>query len=303
MSITGGGGFGPKGPGASGVKTGAKPGVSMRASERRKAVEAEVKAEAEQAPREDSFEIGAKQRLLGRDTGSLLPVDGSSEVSDIFPTIDRVSQATNVVAAFEERNRVLTRQFEAFRQQAQDLVDDVARAGFAPDAVKATRHDLDALREQMAQVRERILRNNRRIKLLQSSVYNLPRYDVGRLRRQTGKVSGAAGGVGGGIGAISMAGDVVQHGLSRTQGVTRLPLGGGASIDRHALGTYLSQIGPTSMLSRFAVSLVEAGRRFQVRVPVSAELRPLHADVAAGRAGRDLEELAHYAELGSRGKL
>jgi hypothetical protein len=97
-----------------------------------------------------------------------------------------------------------------------------------------------------------------------------------------------------------MGSDLTPGALPTGQGVTRLPLGAASTIDRHALGTYLSQIAPSTMLSRFAVGLIEAGQRLAIKPPVDSELSGLHDDVRSGRVGREFEELARYAEATNR---
>ncbi|MFH1812337.1 MAG: hypothetical protein ABIJ09_26610 [Pseudomonadota bacterium] len=285
------GGIGPKSP-----KT-PRQQVSTRASERRKAAKKGLPAKA-QEPTTDAFEIGAsQQKLLGR-----LPTTGSSgdSIPDLRDTVgaagDRTSQLTNLLSAIDENNTRLGTTFQTLKQSAESVVDSLVRTGFASEQLTTVRPVLDELRAQMSKVRGRIAWNNRRTKLLRSAAHGAMPFDVPTVQRRTSKARQAQG-WSRGLGLIAMGGDVVT-GLGTGQGITRLQLGAGAGIDRHALGTYLAQVVPQTMVSRFAVSLLEAGKRLQVRAPVSDELRGLHEDVRRGRAGKGLEALAQLSEAG-----
>jgi hypothetical protein len=286
------GGIGPKRP-----KSSSSP-VSTRAADKRKATQ-KAPARKSSEPTTDAFEIGAgQQKLMGRVAGHSSSVDSIPDLRDsVGQTGERVSQLTNLLSAIDDNNARLQATFAGLKHSAEGVVDTLVRAGFAGEQLGQARPVLDELRAQMSKVRGRIAWNNRRTKLLRSGAHGATPFDVATLQRRAARLRQTAGWTRG-LALIGMAGDVVTTALSTGQGLTRLQLGAGAGIDRHALGMYLSQIAPQAMLSRFAVGLIEAGKRLQVQAPVSDELSGLHDDVKRGRAGKGLEALAQRAESG-----
>ncbi|MBN2359018.1 MAG: hypothetical protein JXR83_06165 [Deltaproteobacteria bacterium] len=297
MTINSGGGLGNKGR----VTASLQGAVSTRASEKRKAIEAEARA-VEEKKVSDSFEksVDSKRRLSSAQPPSLAS-ETTADLTEALGLVgDRPSAVTDLAQAFADRSQRLACEFESLRQQTQPLIDRLGQTGFAAATVAQLRPELDPLREQMGHLRSRIVRNNRRLKMLKSAAFNTPRFDAGRARKQTLRAARHEAAWRAGSGLVAMGGELIQGSLPTGQGVSRLALGAASAIDRHALGSYLSQIAPATMLSRFAVSLVEAGQRFAVRPPVDQELSSLHDDARGGRVGREFEELARYAESGNR---
>jgi len=297
MTIKGGGSFGPKGR----VSVTLEPTVSTRASEKRKAIEAEARAVGQKKVN-DSFEktVDAKRRVPAGQTSNFATETTADLTDAIGQAMDRPSALTDLVKAFVERNQRLACEFESLRLQTQPLLDRLGQSGFERSTITQLRPELDQLREQMGRLRNRIVRNNRRMKMFKSAAFNAPRFDAGKARKGATKATRHQAPWRVGVGLVAMGSELTPGVLPTGQGLTRLALGAASTIDRHALGTYLSQIAPSTMLSRFAVNLIEAGQRFSVKPPVDDELTGLHDDVRTGRAGREFEELARYAESGRR---
>lgn len=297
MTIKGGGSFGPKGR----VSVSLDPGISTRASEKRKAIEAEARA-VEKKKVSDSFEktVDGKRRVSANQTSGPAGETTADLTEAIGQAMDRPSALNDLVNAFVERNQRMACEFEAMRLQTQPLLDQLGLAGFDASTVNQLRPGLDQLREQMGRLRGRIGRNNRRMKMFKSAAFNAPRFDAGKARKGSIKATRHQAPWRVGVGLVAMGSELTPGVLPTGQGLTRLALGAASTIDRHALGSYLSQIAPSTMLSRFAVSLIEAGQRFAVEPPIDDELSGLHDDVRNGRVGREFEELARYAESGRR---
>jgi hypothetical protein len=275
--------------------------VSTRASEKRKALAAEARL-VEQKQVSDSYEksVDSKRRLSSSHPSSLA-TETTADLTDTLNSIlDRPSALNDLVKAFEERNKRMACEFETLRQQTQPLVDRLGLSQFDNATASQLKPDLDLLREQMGRLRNRIVRNNRRMKMFRSAAFTAPRFDASRARKQALKATRHNDNWRVGIGLIAMGSELTPGSLPNGQGITRLALGAASTIDRHALGSYLSQIAPTTMLSRFAVNLIEAGQRLAVKPPVDSELSGLHDDVRSGRVGREIEELARYAESANR---
>ena len=275
------------------VQRHAATAVSTRASERREASEKQVKTDKKQTVAKDGFETGhMTQAELSGAAISAAKREAHPELKELIDQgADRASQLSNVVQAINDKTQALNAQFSELKTQSQAAVQQLADAGFSPQAILHARPILDELRGQMSQMRKRVNWGQRRSNALRAGMHNIPGLDLTALQNK--KVGNAMWQQG--IKLIANNAKLIPGRSVDGQTVTRLPLGPAANIDRHALGQYLAQISPSAMGQRLTTSLIEAGRALKIKSEVDPELAPLDQDVRQGRAGKVLQGLAQIA--------
>jgi hypothetical protein len=267
-----------------------------RAAEKRQAREAtQAKGTAPAQVKPDTFET-ANQRLstLHTPAGANLPVGAGLKLDDL---VGHPSQIKQLAEALGAHTRRLTTEFDALRAEAQAVVGDLAKQGFSPQAVGERRTDLGALRKQMAQLRGKIAADGRRLKLLKAEASKLGESRLSdKLTNQLKRIADMERGWGRAFLALGIAGTISAVVDGEPGAVTRLPLGVGSTVDRHALGGYLANTAPGTAASQLLVSLLEEGPHGPPARLLADAYAELHADVLAGRFGKALQGLGVWRQ-------
>lgn len=268
-----------------------------RASEKRQARET-TETEEPSADVRDVFEtVHSRGTHPSPAPGSAAPTPPSSTPQRLEEVVGHPSKIQQMAEAIAEHITKLTGEFDALRTQAQSVVQQLASQGFSPQSVADKRQQLGDLRKEMAHLRGRIASDGRRLKLLKTEASKIGENKLkDRIGAHLTRISEMERGWGRAFLALGLAGTYSAAADGEGHGSLRIGLGAGASADRHALGSYLSQAMPGHAASQLLVSLLEEGPQTPPPRLMAEAYAELHADVLAGRFGKALQGLGMWRQ-------
>lgn len=288
MSISGGGKL-PPSPSRTGDAD--RP---RRAAEKRQAREASGADAAQKTRSKDVFESGSLRGPIHTPPhGITTQALGGSKLDDVLGNPSQIKAMAEAIAAHAKR---LAGEFDTLRTEAQSVVGKLAEQGFAPEAVADSRAELGALRKQMAQLRGKIAADGRRLKTLKAAASKLGDTKLSeKVAGQLRTIADMEKGWGRTFLALGIAGTLAPSKDGEAQ-ASRVALGAGGQVDRHALGGYLAQVSPGTAASQLLVALLEEGPQAPSGRLVAEAYAELHADVLAGRFGKALQGLGLWRQ-------